>query len=205
MPFLFQRSDPEQKQSIPSTIIDTQQTAPGIDWRVVGIFALVILFLWFCGVGYTGYVCAQAYAYTCPAQAFAFWSLPLIVFVSTLLVAIGGAWYNVITWRNRAEKERLANAFSQHYDVWDVRAMQKLVIQSVAAEIAKSLASAEIDTWSPTNSSHSETSSTSVATVADSVAELDIPVDTDKSVLEDLIAKGHINRSDNSLFVGYSQ
>lgn len=201
MPFLFQRSDPEQKQSMPAQIIQ-QDTANHIEWwRIVGMVIVTVVFLWISAIGYTGYQCSRLYVYTCGAQVLAFWSLPVVVLIAITFICIGGSVLLLISWRNKAEKERAANAFTQHYDIYDIKLMQKMVIEQVASEVAKSLASAEIDTWSPTNSSHSETSTTSVETTPENK---DTPVLDTNNILEDLRARGVINRSDNSLFVGYT-
>lgn len=63
-----------------------------------------------------------------------------------------------------------------------------------------------VSTLTLDQSSQVETSTTSVQTTDDDPTPLQsITTENDKSVLEDLSDKGFINRSDNSLFVGFIQ
>jgi hypothetical protein len=75
----------------------------------------------------------------------------LFVFLfAALVITVHYSW-------NVARKERLANAFYQHFDNNDIGKMQEMIVAKVAAEISKSLATGELDTLSQNITSNSTT------------------------------------------------
>ena len=143
MPLLFQRTETEKgNDTLPAALIQEQLRA--IDWRVLATIAGTSLLIWLISLWYTGYECSQSFAETCIAQQVVFWVVPLGALISlTVSFSITALYaYHI------ASKERLANAFYQHFDNADVGLLQAQIIDRVASVIAQSLATGELDTLS---------------------------------------------------------
>lgn len=122
----------------------------------------------------------------------------ILIFVAialfALLRAFGANVYNLShgvpvnmfnIWRNSIDTQRAADSY---YTVMNTRARESR-FQGVS-------------TLTLDESRHEESSTTTVG-ATDESDEI-VPVAKDKSILEDLRDKGHINRSNDSIMVGYS-
>lgn len=197
------RSNTEQKQNSVAPIIFPRQSAYHIDWRIVVIIVITLGAVWAIASIVAGYYCS--YGSLCLAQSLVFWSIPTVLFLVFSGVALWGAFYGIMYARTAVQKSRFANSFTHHFDVWQTamnESMQRYIIDKVAHEVSKSLATAEVDTL--TISPHTETSSTNVQTDKEDVSP-DLPIDKDKSILETLHDTGKIGRSGNSLAVGFTK
>lgn len=197
------KSQTEQKQNSVAPIITPRQPMNGIDWRIISILVLSLFALWGIASIVAGFYCS--YGVLCGVQSFVFWSVPTILFIGFTGVVLWGAFYGILYARTLVQKSRFANTFTHHFDVWATsEAMQRYMIEKVAHEVAKSLATAEVDTLTYSPHTTSEVSTTSVQTADEQSAAPEIPIDKDKSILESLQDTGKIGRSNNSLLIGFA-
>jgi len=154
MPFLHQKTSTEKgNNTLPAALIQTPLKY--LDWRVGIASIATVLIIWVISMLYTGWQCSVNFDTVCWSQRIVFWTVPGL----TLLGVISTGLIVNRYLRHIADKERLANAFTQHYDNQDIAQVQTMIME-VASKIAGSLATAEVDTMSITN--NSESNSTNV-------------------------------------------
>lgn len=115
-----------------------------IHWRLALILLGFILLLWVIALVYTSVQCGDRYV--CSAQDIVFWSLPVLsaATLTIVIVTFGIAQYH------KAQTEQYMNALNKHYSYRRGKVYEDRLIAEIALQVAKSLASADMDTYSPT-------------------------------------------------------
>ena len=143
--FLFQKTHAENEPDNVQKLVSPKQE-PKVDVAALVVITGVLLFIWIVAIIFSGVQCAAVYASVCSTQA-------IIVYTPLILVAFTFTAFVVVElWRRWyiARKERLANAMYQHFDFTKPNPEMGYL---VAQMIAKSLATAQLDTLSQTGNS----------------------------------------------------
>nr|WP_044200990.1 hypothetical protein [Oscillochloris trichoides] len=173
--FLYQRTQTENEPDAIKNLASEPSTF--IDWGVVGSILAFITLVWVGAIAYAGYKCEQNYNTTCLSQDIIAYSLPTMVIISL----ISWGFTSFIANYHKAHKERLANALYQHYDYNNAQQLQHILTEKVAYRIAESLATAQLDTLSTTNS-HTNSAVKDTPIIPDTKD----PLSTAKIAIEDI-------------------
>lgn len=151
MPLLFQRTETENKQ--PASIGRAEQN-PSLDWRIIGIFILTLLFIWLFLYAVTWYSCYTVFS-MCIANSVVLWSVPIILVIGIITFSS----VKLIGVYHESQRKRLANAIDEHYDYRNVDRVLELKLLDIAHRLAESYGTAEVDTLSTTNNSTNNSTS----------------------------------------------
>lgn len=140
--FLFQKTHAENEPDNVSKLVTPRQDTR-IDTILFVFILIMLLFIWIVAIIFSGVQCAALYVTICATQSLIVYA-PLVLialsFIGFVVIALWKQWYI-------ARKERLANALYQHYDYTKPNEQLGYMVAQI---IAKSLATAQLDTLSQT-------------------------------------------------------
>ena len=145
---IFGEAKTNENENVSARIATPRIQPTAISWQLFCIVLGFIAVVWVSAILYTGYRCAKEYNTVCVSQQIAFWSIPALTFGAS----IGASGAYILRRWHEAQTAQYLNTLSQHVSYKNIRQFEKLIIETVAIEVAKSLASADMDTYSPSNS-----------------------------------------------------
>lgn len=141
---LYGEAKTNENENTAARLANPRRSASSLEWITILIVLVFILIVWISTIVYTGIQCGD-YVETCIAQDIAFWSVPAL--------AIGAGSVTLVTYAierwHKAQTEQYMSALSKHYSYTRGRDYEKALIEQIALQVAKSLASADMDTYSP--------------------------------------------------------
>lgn len=142
---LYGEAKTNENENTAARLAHPRRSAPSLEWITVLIVLVFVLIVWISAIIYTGVQCGE-YADQCIAQDIAFWSVPVLMISAGTITLVT---YTIERW-HKAQTEQYMSALSKHYSYTRGRDYEKQLIEQIALQVAKSLASADMDTYSPT-------------------------------------------------------